>query len=397
MSFLLKNNSIQRKNKKNYKIVSKKIDEILKQINIKKNSYHSLSKKFSFDIFKKKLNKYKKFNTIVIIGMGGSILGSQSIYNFLSHKIKRKFIFIDNLDGNRIKSLKSKIHQKKTLFIIISKSGNTLETLTIVDLLRKFNFNESNALIITEKKKSALYNFCIKKNIQFIEHKKYIGGRYSVLSEVGMIPAYFMNLNLRSFRKNLLKYFKPKYKKILINNILFLADNFLSRKFNSIIFLNYSPQLNNFSFWCQQLIAESLGKKKKGLLPMVSSAPKDHHSLLQLYLDGPRDKIFVILSDNCEGNLKIKKSLFQRTPIKLNDKKLNKIINSQKKALTIVLKNKKIPFKEIEINKFSEETIGELFAYFILETSILGKLINVNPFDQPAVEEVKKITKKLLN
>ena len=124
MSFLLKNNSIQQKNKRNYKIVSKKIDEILKQINIKKNSYHSLSKKFSFDIFKKKLNKYKKFNTIVIIGMGGSILGSQSIYNFLSHKIKRKFIFIDNLDGNRIKSLKSKIHQKKTLFIIIS--GNLI-------------------------------------------------------------------------------------------------------------------------------------------------------------------------------------------------------------------------------------------------------------------------------
>ena len=121
MSLLLKNNSIRKKNKKNYKIVSEKIDEILKKINTKKNSYHSLSKKFSFDIFKQKLNKYKKFNTIVIIGMGGSILGSQSIYNFLSHKIKKKFIFIDNLDGNRIKSLKSKIHQKKTLFIIISK------------------------------------------------------------------------------------------------------------------------------------------------------------------------------------------------------------------------------------------------------------------------------------
>ena len=149
-------------------------------------------------------------------------------------------------------------------------------------------------------------------------------------------------------------------------------------------------------YWSQQLFAESLGKNKKGFIPVISNAPKDHHSLLQLYLDGPKDKVFYIVSSRKRGNLKTKSDFFNDNVQYLRKKKYNNIKDSQKNAFLRVLKNKKIPFREINIQKFNEDTIGKLFLQFIMETIFLGKLTNVNPFDQPAVEEVKVLTKKFL-
>ena len=233
--------------------------------------------------------------------------------------------------------------------------------------------------------------------VSTIEHKNYIGGRYSVLSETGMIPAYFMGLKIKDFRKNILDYFKKKKKKLLIENVSKITEIYLNKQINSIILLNYSPQLLDFNYWCQQLIAESLGKKGKGLLPVVSNAPKDHHSLLQLYLDGPKDKIFYIISSRSLYNLKLKGNYLNNKFKFLKNKKLSEIILSQKKAFVEVLKKKNIPFREIEINNFSEKALGEIFSYFMLETTMIAKLINVNPFDQPSVEEVKFLTKKFLS
>ena len=165
---------------------------------------------------------------------------------------------------------------------------------------------------------------------------------------------------------------------------------------SSIILLNFCPQLNDFLFWCQQLIAESLGKKGQGLLPVVSSAPKDHHSLLQLYLDGPKDKLFYIFSADKKSNIFSKKNLFGPTFSITNKKDLTKIINAQKDAIKEALKDKKIPFREFTISSFDEKVLGELFSYFILETYLIGKLMGINPLDQPAVEKVKILTKKNL-
>ena len=250
--------------------------------------------------------------------------------------------------------------------------------------------------MITEKNNNALNNICKKKKILTIKHKNYIGGRYSVLSEVGMIPAYLMGLKIKNFRKDILDYFKKKKKRSLIENASKLTEIYLHKQINSIIFFNYSPQLLDFNYWCQQLLAESLGKKGKGLLPLISSAPKDHHSLLQLYLDGPKDKIFYIISSKNFYDLKIKGEYLDNKFKFLKNQKLNKIILSQKKAFIEVLKKKNIPYREIHVNDFSERALGELFSYFMLETAMIAKLINVNPFDQPSVEEVKVLTKKFL-
>ena len=157
------------------------------------------------------------------------------------------------------------------------------------------------------------------------------------------------------------------------------------------------PELDKFLYWNQQLIAESLGKNGIGFLPSISTAPKDHHSLLQLYLDGPKDKVFYVISSKGSYNTKSSKNFFEKSFKFLKNKKLNKIILSKKEAFLSVLKRKKIPFREIQIKNFSEETIGELFSYFMIETVMTGLLMNINPFNQPAVEEVKVLTKKNLS
>ena len=254
-----------------------------------------------------------------------------------------------------------------------------------------------NTIIITEPKKNLLNTFAKKKKILQINHKDYVGGRYSVLSEVGIIPAYFMGLQINDFRKNLLSFFSSKKKSTLAESVIKLSHIYNIKKINSLVLLSYSPQLNNFLFWCQQLIAESLGKKGMGILPVVSIAPRDHHSLLQLYLDGPKDKLFYIFSLNLKKKLKVNKGIFGKNFSFAENKDLAKVIASQQKALLKTFRKKKIPYREFKINRINEETLGELFSYFMLETALIGELIGVDPFNQPAVEEVKILTKKYLS
>ena len=168
------------------------------------------------------------------------------------------------------------------------------------------------------------------------------------------------------------------------------------KKFKNVIFLNYVPQLEKFLYWSQQLIAESLGKKNLGFLPVISNVPKDHHSLLQLYLDGPKDKIFTIFSFKGNKNQKIKNKNLKNSLNFLNNKTLSKIKEAQKNALIKSFKKNNIPFREFKIQSISEKTLSELFSFYILETFLIGKLANIDPFNQPAVEQVKNYTKQLL-
>ena len=375
---------------------SKIINNIFNNLNNTKDTFHSLSNKFEFNFKIKDLNKFKKFNTVVVIGMGGSILGTEAIYSFLENKIKKNFLFFDNIDEDNVEKLKKKYLLNKVLFIIISKSGNTIETLANIITLKIIKKESKNIIVISEKKNNALYLISKKMNLFHVEHKNYIGGRYSVLSEVGMLPAYFMGINIFKIRKNLLNHFKLKKKVFLKNSTVNLANLLIKNKFKNLIFFNYTPQLNNFLYWCQQLMAESLGKKGRGFLPIVSPAPKDHHSLLQLYLDGPKDKMFYIFSNISNKKNKINSKILDKRFNFLNKKNLSQIKTAQKNAFLKVLKKKNIPYREFRLTNTNEETLGELFSYFMLETSIVGMLANIDPFNQPAVEQVKVNTKNFL-
>ena len=388
-------------NSKNNKKINKKFFDILNSITFNldssKSEINSLGNKFKFNFRIKDLNRFKKFNTVVIVGMGGSILGSEAIYFFLKKRIKKDFIFLNNIDEDELQRIKSKQKLSKILFIIISKSGNTIETLSNIRALKIIKKRCKNIIIISEKKQNPLYLLSKKMEIFHIEHKSYIGGRYSVLSEVGMVPAYLMGLNIIKLRKNLLNHFRARNKSYLKDSSIKLASILQRKKLNNLIFFNYVPQLNKFLYWNQQLIAESLGKKGKGFLPIISSAPRDHHSLLQLYLDGPKDKLFYVFSSDTNNKKKVNSNILEKKLNFLNNKSLNQIKIAQKNAFLKALKKKRIPFREFKIGDISEQVLGELFSYFILETVIVGKLANINPFDQPAVEEVKVYTKKILS
>ena len=387
-----KNNSLKKLSKEFNKIYF----NIKNEINEKNTTLSVLSKKFKFNFKIKDLKKFKKFKTLAIIGMGGSILGSMAIHNFLETKIKKKVYFFDDINEKKIIDFKKKENLKKVLFLIISKSGNTVETLSNTFALKILKKKAKNIIIIAEKKNNSLFSISKKLDLFYVEHKNFIGGRYSLFSETGIIPAYLMGVNIIKLRSNILSVIKNKNKSLLRDSSLKLASILMSKKLNNLIFLNYSPQLKQFLYWCQQLVAESLGKKNKGFLPMISNAPKDHHSLLQLYLDGPKDKLFYIFSceEKARNNINVNSDVSKNSY--LNKKYLHQIKLAQKNALIRALNKNKIPFKEFIIKKIDEKTLGSLFSYFIFETVIIGKLLKINPYDQPAVEQVKVFTKNLL-
>ena len=320
--------------------------------------------------------------------MGGSILGTKSIFNFLKDRIKKKFVFLDDIQNNI-----PHIYKKENfLKIVVSKSGNTLETIVNSNTLIK---KDKKNIFITENKDSYLMNLAKRLKADIIHHNNYIGGRYSVLSEVGMLPAELMGLSPKKFRKfNQLVKNKKFLNNLIINvsNILYLSQK---KKSNSII-LNYDEKSCDFFYWYQQLVAESLGKKNNGVLPIVSNMPKDNHSLMQLYLDGPKNNFYTFFFVEDKNSQKINQTNLLSSLNFLKNKSFKRISKSQFTATQNVFKRKNIPFRSFLIKKRSEETLGELFTFFILETILLGKLMKLNPFNQPAVELIKQETKKVI-
>ena len=367
----------------------KKISKILKNLLSEKNEIlNSLDSNYKSSYSKNCILKLKKFKRFKLIGMGGSILGARAIYNFLSPKIKN-FFFFDNFNYN---SKKKFDFSKKNLNLIISKSGNTLETITNSNVL--INSQETN-IFITENKKSYLMDLANQMKSEVVHHNNFIGGRYSVLSEVGMLPAELMGFKPSNFRKlnDLIK--KKSFLNSLIQNVSNILNLNKRGKSNSII-LNYDERSNDLLYWYQQLVAESLGKKSKGILPIISHMPSDNHSVMQYYLDGVKNHFFTFFFTIEKSLSKIKNNNLLKSHYYLKNRNLNDISYSQYIATIKVLDKKKIPFRSFMIKKRSEEILGELFIFFILETILLGRAMKINPFDQPSVELIKKETKKVL-
>ena len=355
-------------------------------INDKNEILNSLSNNYRDSYKKNFVDKYKAFSNYRVIGMGGSILGTRTIYEFLKHKIKKNFLFIDNLQNTLSQS------KKKTVNIIVSKSGNTIETITNSNIIIKKN---NKNIFVTENKKNYLYRLAENLKGEIVHHNNYIGGRYSVLSEVGMLPAELMGLKSKNFRQfnSLIK--NRRFLNSLINNVSSILYYIKKRKFNSII-INYDEKSESLFKWYQQLVAESLGKKKKGLLPILSNMPKDNHSVMQLYLDGFQNNFYTFFYVDEKKSKKLNNKIILPSHKFLKNKSISKIIYSQKKASENIFLKKNIPFRSFEVKKRDEKTLGELFSFFILETILLGKALKLNPYDQPAVELIKKETKKIL-
>jgi glucose-6-phosphate isomerase len=368
----------------NTKKIKKKLIEIINDPN---EVIKSLKPDYKYSFSSKLISKIKKKKEpINLIGMGGSILGTKAIFRFLKKKIKKDVNFIDNLSQNK------KTYNDYGLNIVVSKSGNTLETILNSNIhIKKDHHN----VFITENKKSFLRNLALKLKAEIIDHNNFIGGRYSVLSEVGMLPASLVGLSIKKFKRfnDLIK--NKSFIENLVTNVASIIYYVKKKKFNSVI-LNYDEDSEDLFKWYQQLMAESLGKKGKGIFPIISSMPKDNHSLLQLYLDGPKNNFFTFFFSHERENIKIIKNKYFHFSDYLKNQTIGNVLSSKKLATENVFLKKKIPYRSFYVHKKNEEVLGEIFTFFILEVILLGKVMNVNPYDQPSVELVKKETIRIL-
>ncbi len=386
----LKNNS------KIYKNNLRTCSEIFKNLfNIKENFFfNTLSEQYQKNLFLKKIILKKKLHkNILIVGMGGSVLGTKMLSSFFG--LDKNYYFLDSLNNSAVNDLIRKDLSKFSIFII-SKSGQTLETLTNCNIILN-NFNKrkkeiSKNFIIISERNSILFNFAKKNNILFFEHNINLSGRYSVLSEAGLL---MFNLDYKKIIQGINSVLKKDLKKNLINNAATLLTLITKSKIDTHVSLIYAHNLLNYGYWHQQLLAESIGKNGKDFTPIISECPKDHHSIMQLYLDGKRNKFFTFFKTI---NNKIDQPIKDYFDQKLKKNSLNNIVDAQFNATIKVFKKNLIPFRVILIDqKKPIQSFISLLVYSMLETAILCKALDLNPFNQPAVEAIKKETYSLLS
>ena len=370
--------------------IEKKNNPIINSFNLSYQNQIILEKK-----------KIKNKSNKLIIGLGGSSAGAKAISNYLGYN----FYFFDNFDPEYIYNFLQNNELSTFNIYVISKSGNTFETLAIFNLvyqhlLKKNKIFEikDNIYCITEDSDNILLNFAKKNAIKTVFHNPDIGGRFSVFSETAMsLFDFHPNLVNQSTNKIIDK-LKENNLEDASNPILNAAILLSIQEINNLNFninLLYEYSLKSFSYWFHQLFAESLGKNKNALTPMTSICPKDHHSMMQLYIDGPKDKFFNIYEPSSESHF----DTFANLQLgEIENKSPSNLLKSQFLGLVQTFKEKKIPFKTIRMNhanSFRMENIIQLFSYNILETIILGYAQNINPYDQPAVEQIKINTFKI--
>ena len=338
------------------------------------------------------------YQKIIILGVGGSSLGGKTL---CALKENDKIDFIESIDPLTLTQKIAAIDFANTFFIVISKSGETTETicqtLIIIDEFKHRNIANFSAqfIFITESLNSTLGKIAQKMSAKITFHAKDIGGRYSCFSIVGMLPALICGLNIAKIRKGadvILKDFIDSDK--VINNCIHQIAIY-NRGFCNNVIMPYHDILRNFNEWYRQLWAESLGKNLLGSTPINSMGTVDQHSQLQLYLEGKNDKFFTFI--NCQkrqNDIKINNS---STIATLYDNKLiSQILEIEQNTTIESIKQKNLPLRIFNIDNLDEYSLGGLMMMMFIETILIGYYHQINPFDQPAVELRKIMAKNLL-
>jgi len=347
-------------------------------------------------------------DTVVVIGIGGSSLGASAIYDFLKRKnnFKKKLLFLETTDPIDINSKIESLDLDNTLFIAISKSGTTVETVAILKYLSKIvEFNRDNLVVISEDN-TPLMNYAKELNLVTFEVPKNVGGRFSVFSVVGLVPLALIGVDIDNMLNGAKKIYnnffnQKKEYDILMEKARFIVEN--KNRFNINVIFSYSSALEGFNKWYVQLWAESLGKiningTRQGLTPVGLVGPIDQHSFLQLIMQGKRDKTvtFIKVAD-FEEKIVIPKD----SPIKelsyLEGVSFSKLIDMQADATIQAVANEgDIPYDVFTIDKVDEYNIAELIYSYELLVSIIGTFLQINTYDQPGVESGKVILKEKL-
>jgi len=378
-----------------YNKIKKEKDEI---------GYYSLANQNIEDIqnYAKTINK----KNIVVVGIGGSSLGSYAVYEFLkySREFEKNIVFCESTDPVLLSSKLRNLDYEDTIFLIISKSGSTIETISIFKyILSLVDFNSENFVILSDIG-SSLHKLSTDKKIKFFEIPSNVGGRFSVLSTVGLVPLALIGVDIQKLLKGAQSIKDDFFSQGEIYDSLIKKANFYAmntRKHNINCLFSYSEAFRGFNSWYVQLWGESLGKKQihsslnVGLTPIGLIGPTDQHSFLQLIVEGNRDKSVTFLKvKDFKSNIKIPDITIDHLEHLdyINGTDFSSLINMQADSIIKSLSNLgDIPLDIIEIEEITEETIGELFYYYELLTSIVAKFLDVNAYDQPGVEDGKKI------
>lgn len=348
--------------------------------------------------------------SIAVIGIGGSSLGAKAIYEFLKpvETLSRELYFFESTDPINIKNLLANIDLNKTHFLVISKSGTTVETFAIYKYILSLQPNPTCYTFITDPN-SALEKYAQSINANILHLPDNVGGRFSVLSVVGLVPLALCGIDIKALllgASNIKKsFFEHGFlHDILLKKSLFYAKNHAQYHINCLF--AYSESLKYFCEWYVQLWGESLGKKQRnsafnvGLTPIGLIGPKDQHSFLQLIMEGTRDKsVTFIQIEDFEDQVKIPETTLEHLESldTLNGLPFSKLINMQCDSVIEALqKEENIPLDSIIIPKIDAQNIGSLIFYYELLTSLVGELIDVNTYDQPGVEAAKIILKNKL-
>ena len=348
-------------------------------------------------------NFSKNKNKFFVFGTGGSNLGARALINIIREPLESQIEFYDNIDPIIFQNSFNSIDFKTTGFVFISKSGSTPETLSqLGSIIHKAEDQNSllefysNTLIITEFKESALYKIAKKNKCLLMEHQQDIGGRFSVFSNVGMVPAIIAGMDVNEIfegAKSIID--NEDYSNYYNLANIFNDSNHINLK--SSVIMTYSDNLYYFGKWYLQLWSESIGKENKGVTAIHSVGTTDQHSQLQLYLDGPKDKFFTfITTEHSNMGLKISDEISKAGINFLANKKMGDLMEAEQRATIDTFKNNSFKIRNIFLPKINAKSIGKLMAVSIIETVAACRYLGVDPFNQPAVEEGKILTKKYL-
>ncbi len=345
------------------------------------------------------IKKRKKLETIVVIGMGGSSVGFKAIWGAMRNQMDKTVHFIDDINPSFVKEKIEQIDCSRTLFLFISKSGKTVETISLFSYFQT-KVSSENLVFISEKG-SFLDKVSQKLKIPFFIHPQNVGGRFAVLSVVGMLPAAFCGFDIEEFLTGGQLIYKDFLNNDLEKNRCFqLAMNFWvahKKGYSNVVFWSYFKELENVGQWFNQLISESIGKNADGITPVLATGVGAQHSLLQNFIDGKNDKFFIFLDvKNLDCDEKIlEKSEFEEF-LFLKNKFFGDLLKAEFLATRDALIEKGKPVLSFEIDKISSQDLGEFFALFMGTTVFLGELLKIDAFDQPGVERSKVLAKEYL-
>lgn len=351
------------------------------------------------------------FDDVVLVGTGGSSLGGQTLCNLAVPGAGPRLHFFDNVDPHSLDALLTSVDLTRTGFLIVSKSGSTAETMSVFLLCLDAVRGEVGAdaagqhfTAITEPADNILRRICAAHGIRLLDHDPGVGGRYSVLSLVGLLPAMIAGLDAAAVREGaaevlaaVLDGASPDSVEPAIGAAISIGlaqQNGIS----TTVLMPYIDRLNDFGLWFRQLWAESLGKNGKGTTPVNALGTVDQHSQLQLYLDGPRDKMFtvVMLAVAGKGRVVSPELAGDGDLAYLAGHTLGDLMDAEQRATAQTLIKNNRPTRIFRLDVLDERAMGALFMHFMLETIIAAHLLDVDPFDQPAVEEGKILTRQYL-